>query len=167
MSVQEPRPHSKVQELDGRLHLVHYVTDEHGNRVPMVLGPLKVEFRLTDIAQLVAGAFVMGLPVATTGEVWDLGEQLSMGRTLLILLVSILSLGAFIWGLFYGKHVKTHTGAFLKRVTSAYLVTFAVSFFLLWLFDKAPLDNPAVAFTRTVLVAFPASFAATAVDFMK
>ena len=167
MSVQEPRPDSKVQKLDGRLHLVHYVTDQDGNRVPMVLGPLKVEFRLTDIAQLVAGAFVMGLPVATTGEVWDLGDQLSVGRTLLILLISILTLGTFIWGLFYGKHIRTHTGEFVKRVVSAYLVTFAVSFLLLWLFDQAPLDNLGVAFTRTILVAFPASFAATAVDFMK
>ena len=156
-----------VQRLDGRLHLVHYVTDEQGKRVPMVVGPLKVEFRLVDVAQIVAGACVMGLPIATTGEVWDLGEQLSLGRTLLILLVSILALGTFIWGLFYGKHIKTHTGEFLKRVVSAYLVTFAVAFLLLWLFDKAPLDNLGVAFTRTVLVAFPASFAATAVDFMK
>jgi uncharacterized membrane protein len=76
-------------------------------------------------------------------------------------------LGAFIWSLFYGKHLKTHVRHFFKRVLSAYLVTFWVAFLLLWLFDKAPLDNLGVAFTRTVLVAFPAAFAATAVDFMK
>lgn len=42
-----------------------------------------------------------------------------------------------------------------------------MSFLLLWLFDKAPMDDLRVALTRTVIVAFPASFAATAVDFMK
>jgi uncharacterized membrane protein len=50
---------------------------------------------------------------------------------------------------------------------SAYLVTFLVSFLLLFLFDKAPLDDLGLTLTRTILVAFPASFAATAVDFMK
>ena len=35
------------------------------------------------------------------------------------------------------------------------------------LFDKAPMDDPRLVFHRTVLVAFPAAFAATAVDFMK
>ena len=53
------------------------------------------------------------------------------------------------------------------RVFSTYLVTFAVSLLLLALFDKAPLDDLQLALTRTVIVAFPASFAATAVDFMK
>jgi uncharacterized membrane protein len=50
---------------------------------------------------------------------------------------------------------------------SAYVVTFLVSLLLLLLFDKAPLDDLRVTLTRTILVAFRASFAATAVDFMK
>jgi uncharacterized membrane protein len=126
-----------------------------------------VEFRLEDLGQLVAGACVMALPIATTGEVWDLGSQLSLGRTLLILALSVLTLGALIRSLFYGKRIADYPGHFINRVLSAYLVTFAVSFLLLWLFDKAPMDDLRVALTRTVIVAFPASFAATAVDFMK
>lgn len=66
---------------------------------------------------------------------WDLAADLSVGRTLSILAVS--------------------------------LVTFLVAFLLLFLFDKAPLDDLGLTLTCTVLVAFPASFAATAVDFMK
>ena len=58
-------------------------------------------------------------------------------------------------------------GHFFKRAFSAYLVTFAVAFGLLWICNQAPLDDLRVALTRTILVAFPASFAATAVDFMK
>jgi len=164
---EQPDIESTVQQVDGRLHAVHTTTDEQGNRVTTIMGPLKVEFRLEDFGQLVAGACVMALPVAFTGEVWDLGEQLSLGRTLLILAFSILTLTGFIWGLFYGRRIKDYPGHFLKRAASAYLVTFAVAFLLLSLLDKAPLDNLGVALTRTVLVAFPASFAATAVDFMK
>ena len=52
-------------------------------------------------------------------------------------------------------------------IKRTYLVTFAVAFILLWLFEQAPLDHLREALTRTILVAFPASFAATTADFMK
>jgi uncharacterized membrane protein len=107
------------------------------------------------------------LPVALTEEVWNLGETLSIGRALLILGFSILALAGFIWALFYGNRIGHFKSHFLKRVVSAYLLTFSVSFLLLFLFDKAPLDNLKVTLTRTILVAFPASFAATAVDFIR
>ena len=158
-----PAPH----RVDGRLHLIHKVRDEKGNVITTITGPLKVEFRLEDLCQLLAGACVMALPVALTGEVWDLGESLSIGRTLSILAVSILTLAGFIWGLFYGKRIVEYKSHFFKRVLSAYVLTFLVALFLLYLFDQAPLDNMRVTLTRTVLVAFPASFAATVMDFLK
>jgi len=167
MSEHTVKPESKMHRVDDRLHLVHYVTDEKGDRIATVTLPLKVEFRLEDVAQLAAGACVMGLPVALTEEVWNLGETLSVGRTLLVLLLSVITMGALIWGLFYGKRINEFPGSFLTRAISAYIVTFAVAFLLLWLFDKAPLDDLRVALTRTVLVAFPASFAAVAVDFIR
>ena len=156
-----------TRRINGQLHFVHHVTDEQGKVVTSVTGPMKVEFRLTDFSQLIAGAFVMALPVAVTGEVWDLGEQLSLGRILAILGISLLTLAMFVWGLFYGKHIGKYQGHFLKRVVSAYLVTFMVALLLLVLFDKAPLQDLQVTFARCVLVAFPACFAATAVDYMK
>lgn len=81
--------------------------------------------------------------------------------------VSILTLASFIWGLFYGKRLSEYKGHFFKRVLSAYMVTFFVALLLLFLFDQAPLDDLRVTLTRTVLVAFPASFAATVMDFLK
>jgi uncharacterized membrane protein len=158
---------SKMHRVDGRLHLVHQVTDDKGNRIATVTGPLKVEFRLEDLGQLLAGACVMALPVALTEEVWDLGETLASGRTLLILGFSVLALAGFIWGLFYGNRIVEFRGHFLKRAISAYVVTFLVALLLLFLFDKAPMDDLRVTFTRTILVAFPASFAATVVDFLR
>ena len=165
-SADTPQP-SDLHRVDGRLHLVHQVHDDEGNLITTVTGPLKVEFRLEDLGQLVAGACVMALPVALTGEVWDLGKTLSIGRTLAIFALSLVTLAGFIWGLFYGKRIVEYRGHFFKRAVSAYVVTFLVSFLLLFLFDKAPLDDLRVTLTRTILVAFPASFAATAVDFIK
>ena len=148
------------------MHLVHYVTDDKGNRIATVTGPLKVEFRLEDFGQILADACVMALPVALTEEEWNLGETLSSGRTLLILSFSVFALAGFIWGLFYGNRIVEFRGHFFKRAISAYVVTFLVALLLLFLFDKAPMDDLRVTFTRTILVAFPAAFAATAVDFM-
>ena len=163
----ENKSGSSAHRVDGRLHMVHHVRDDEGKIITTVTGPLKVEFRLEDLGQLLAGACAMALPVALTGEVWDLGETLSIGHTLAILAFSVFALGCFIWGLFYGKRIVEFHGHFLKRAVSAYVVTFLVALFLLFLFDKAPLHDLKVTFTRTILVAFPASFAATAVDFMK
>lgn len=108
----------------------------------------------------------MALPVSLTEEVWSMGERLSVGRTLLIMAGLILTLASFIWGLFYGKRLGEYKGHFFKRVLSAYMVTFLVALLFLFLFDQAPLEDLKVALTRTVLVAFPASFAATAMDFL-
>ena len=151
---------------DGRLHFVHYITDENGKKIATVTGPLKVEFRLQDLAQLLAGACVMAMPVSLTEEVWNLGTTLSIGHTVMILCFSILALSGFIWGLFYGKQLVKYHRHFIKRAVSAYLVTFCVAFLLLFLFEKAPLNDLRVTLTRTIIVAFPAAFAATAVDFM-
>jgi len=167
MNTNRTDPTEGTYRVDGRLHLIHHLRDEAGNRITTVTGPLKVEFRLDDLGQLLAGACVMALPVALTEEVWDLGEKLSMGRTLIIMAVSILTLAGFIWGLFYGKRINEYIGHFFKRVISAYVVTFLVALLLLFLFDQAHLNDLRVTLTRAVIVAFPASFAATVMDYLK
>lgn len=160
-------PPTSPHRIDGRLHLVQHLRDDQGNVIATRAEPLKVEFHLEDLGQLVAGACVMALPVALTGEVWDLGRELTVGRTLMILAFSFLTMAAFVWSLFYGKRLIKYRGQFLLRVCSAYLLTFLVSLLLLILFDRAPLDDLRLTLTRTVIVAFPASFAATAVDFIR
>ncbi len=64
--------------------------------------PLKVEFHFEDLLQLIAGALVMGLPVAMAGDTWDLGAELSTGRTLTIVVLSLCTLAGFIWTLLVG-----------------------------------------------------------------
>ena len=49
----------------------------------------------------------------------------------------------------------------------AYLVTLGIALAVLLLIDKAPIDDLSLAMRRAVLVAFPAAFAAAAVDYIK
>ncbi len=167
MSTRPPKSPPTTHRINGRLHTVHPVLDEAGNLLTSVTRALKVEFHPEDLVQLIVGASVMALPIALTGEVWDLGETLSVGRTVAIAGISVVTLAAFIWSLFYVRNLRAYRGTFLLRVVTAYLVTSLIAFTFLYLFDKAPLDDLQVALTRTVLVSLPAAYAATAVDFVK
>ena len=129
--------------------------------------PLQVELHGNDIAQLVAGACALAIPVAFTEEVWVLGSTLSSGRIVLVALATVLSLAFFVRSLFYpGKNLHEYRAEFVKRVIASYLTTLAVAMVLLVLIDKGPFEDLAVAMRRAVLIAFPASFAATAVDYI-
>ena len=167
MAAHDDDQHESVQQIGGRPHRVHHLKDDAVRVIGTVAKPLRSEFRLADVGQLLVGAFIMALPLAFTEEVWDLGRDLSHGRVLVIFLVSVLTLALFVWTLFYQGEGDHYRGHFLKRVTAAYIVTFCVALFLMILVDKAPLDDLWLTFSRTVIVAFPASFSATAVDFVK
>jgi uncharacterized membrane protein len=106
---------------------------------------------------------MMGIPFAFTEEVWMLGETLPLGRVVLIWLVSVFTLAVFVHSLFYPEGISEHRRDFTLRVALAYTVTMN----LLILIDKGPLDGALLAVKRAVLIAFPASFAAASVDYLK
>ena len=64
MSPNNAHQPSGPHRIDIRLHLVHHVRGEVGKLITTVTGPLKVEYRLEDLGQLLAGACVMALVVA-------------------------------------------------------------------------------------------------------
>jgi uncharacterized membrane protein len=167
MSYSENDRHKTLHRVRGKLHSVHHLKDDAGRVISTVVRPLKVEFHLEDFGQLVVGAFVLALPLAFTEEVWDLGEDLSGGRIFAIFVASLIALALFIWTLFYQGEGDSYTGHFLKRVVAAYAATFCVALFLMILVDKAPLDDIQLTLSRVIIVSFPASFSATAVDFVK
>jgi len=122
-------------------------------------------FARRDVAEIVVGACVMAFPVATTGEVWDLGEQLSLLRVLLFAVASVFFLGMMVFLLHHRKDVPADPRTFFLRVLSTYGLTLVIAALLLYGVDKLPqFAAPLVAVKRTILVAFPASFAATVVD---
>lgn len=87
-------------------------------------------------------------------EVWNLGETLSVGRILLILGFSIVALDGFIWGLSTVAGSWSLAGVFFNRAVSSCVVTFLAALLLFFLFDRAPLEDLRVTFTRTILVGF-------------
>ncbi len=121
------------------------------------------EFALRDVAEIAVGACVMAFPVAVTEEVWDLGEELSLLRAGLIALASVFFLALLILGLHHGSQ-PTDRKVFLQRVLSTYGLTLVIAALLLFGVDRIDLAHPLVGLKRIVLVAFPASFAATVVD---
>jgi uncharacterized membrane protein len=124
-----------------------------------------MEFVRRDVAEIAIGACVMAFPVAASQEIWDLGEQLTLLRVMLFALASILVLGLLVFLLHRGPEAPSDRGVFLSRVLSTYGLTLVIAALLLFGVDRLDLfGHPWVAIKRTVLVAFPACFAATVVD---
>jgi len=122
-----------------------------------------VTFKGRDVIEIALGACIMAFPTATTEEVWDLGAELSLPRALLFLGASVFFLAVLIYGM-HG-HDPNNKAVFWQRVLATYGVTFLIGAALLFGVDRLDLlTEPLTGLKRAVLVAFPASFAATAVD---
>jgi uncharacterized membrane protein len=123
----------------------------------------RVSFARQDVAEIAMGACVMAFPVTVTQEVWDLGQELSLMRVALFAVASVFFLALLIYLLQLGR-VPADPKVFLQRVLSTYGLTLVISALLLIGVDRLELMHPLVGLKRTILVAFPASFAATVVD---
>ncbi len=123
--------------------------------------------KLRDFVQIAVGACIMAFPVTAAEELWNLGRDLEPLRVAFFALASMFFLSIFIFVLHEHELGPEHRWAFLHRVAGTYGITLTVCGLMLLGLDKLPLlDEPDVAIKRTVLAAFPASFAATAVDSM-
>jgi uncharacterized membrane protein len=168
MSDNERQTATRVERRDGRLHSIQEVSDHAGRVLSQVAKPLKVELHGDDVAQLVTGACALAIPMAFSEEVWALGSTLSSERIVLVAVTSVVTLAFVVRSLFYpGKHLREYRSDFLKRLVTSYLTALTVAMVLLILIDMGPLDDLQLALKRAVLIAFPASFAATAVDYIK
>jgi uncharacterized membrane protein len=120
---------------------------------------------LKDIVQIAVGACIMAFPVAAAEELWDLGRDLDGMRVFFFALASLFFLAVFIYVLHEHELGPEERWAFVLRVVSTYVVTLTICALLLLGLDQLPLfSEPAIAIKRSVLAAFPASFAATAID---
>jgi len=124
---------------------------------------LQVSFRVRDVVEIALGACIMAFPTATTEEIWNLGAELSLTHAMLFLFASVFFLAVLIYGM-HG-HKPGDRSVFLQRVLATYGVTFLIGAVLLFGVDRLELfTDPLTGLKRAILVAFPASFAATAVD---
>jgi uncharacterized membrane protein len=110
----------------------------------------------------------MAFPVATTEEIWKLGETLPVARLLLFAAGSIFFLSLIIYQLHHAEQSPQRRRDFLLRVFCTYGLTVAISALMLLGVDRLELlVHPWVGIKRTILVVFPASFAATVVDSLR
>ena len=123
------------------------------------------DFGRGDRVQIAVGACIMGFPAAATGEIWDLGEQLPLGRVLLFALASFAFLAWMIYVLHGHDQEPSSRRGFVLRVLNTYGLTLLISAAMLFGLGQFDLfSEPIIGLKRTIIVAFPASFAATAVD---
>lgn len=123
--------------------------------------------QLKDLAQMIIGAGTLALPVAMSKDTWEIAEGLSRGDITAIACMSILFIAVFVYTAYFRGRFREHWPHFLGRVVGIYGLTFIVSSGNLLLVNQAPwLTDSALALSETVLVALPASFAATIVDHM-
>lgn len=118
-----------------------------------------------DLAEIIIGSLVLAFPIALTEEVWDLSSEISLARALVISISSLVFVSFFVRTTYFHETTFTSSKQVAARALTVYSVTLLVSAATLLAFDVLPLlSDPAVAVKRTIIVAFPASFAATAVD---
>ncbi len=122
-------------------------------------------FARKDVAEIAMGCCIIAFPVATAEEIWTLGATLSTGRVLLIAAASIFFLGLLTAQLQHGERPRFDHRDFRRRVLATYGLTLLISALILFGVDRLELlIHPWVGIKRSILVAFPACFAATVID---
>jgi uncharacterized membrane protein len=162
------RAKRQIIKVAGKLRELVTVTDERGHILQRFLNPVMVKFYARDVMQIIVGASILAIPVAFTEETWRLGESLPLINIISLLLVSLLFIGSFVYYNYYRGRMKEHKLEFVKRTTTTYLVSFMVVAIILTLIQRAPWDTDfIIAFSRCVIVSFPASMSASVADIIK
>jgi uncharacterized membrane protein len=154
--------------VSGRLKEVLTFRDEKGNIVDRIVSPLMVEFYPRDLMQVVVGSSILAIPVAFTEETWNLGQTLPFLNVILIMALSLLFIGTFVYYNFYKGNMRKHKKEFAKRVLSIYVFSFIVVAVIMTIIQRAPwASDSMLALKRVMLVSFPASMSAAVSDMIK
>ena len=137
-----------------------------------IIQPIRSEFENRDIFQVIIGAALLAVPVGFTEETWRLGEILPLTNIFILMALTVIFISAFAYTHYHkgrmDKDPKHHAKHFISRVFFTYLFSFMVVAFLLSIIQVAPWTTDfAIAFKRTVVVAFPCSMGAAISDVLK
>ena len=123
------------------------------------------ETRLKDAAQIIVGSGAIALPIAMSKDTWEIAKELRPGNIMAMACIAVLLIALFVYAAYFRGRFRKLWPQFLWRVVSIYGLTLIVSSVNLLVVNQAPwLTDPTLALNQTVLVALPASFAATVVD---
>ncbi len=150
------------------LDVARAVGDEVQDILRRATNPLKTEFLLKDLLQVVIGATILAVPVGLSEESWRLANDLPASRIATLAAISIIFIGTFVYYNYYRGTFEDHWDEYVKRVLSTYFFSLLVVAGLLSLIEVAPWSMDLVlTFKRTIIVAFPASMSAVVADTIK
>ncbi|MEM6459326.1 MAG: DUF2391 family protein [Planctomycetota bacterium] len=156
------------KRINGYLHRVVPVLDTAGKVVNFAVQPVMVEFRPRDVAQVVVGAVILGVPVLLSDEATSAARDLPWPNIIGIALLSVGFIAGFVYLNFYRNQFRGNATQFVKRVVSTYLITLVVVAGMMELLQLSPWgEDPVLAVRRMVLVGLPASLFATIADTVK
>jgi putative integral membrane protein (TIGR02587 family) len=118
-----------------------------------------------EIALMATGALFLGLNIAPTEEIAVLAARMSPVHVLVTVVVSVLLMHAFVFAVeFRGHHAGVAAGwsAFLRFSVPGYLVSVAVSAFVLWIFGRLDETSALSTVTQSAVLAFPSAIGAAA-----
>ena len=136
-------------------------------------------FGVDDVAQQIFGAVLLATPFSVTEEVWILAKELDPLRLLVFVVLSIVVVTIIIYYTKFQKVAKESIGGEFdthivgktyipKRLVSLFLVSYSVTWFILWLFGVMNhVSNPAWSFRIFIFVSFFASMGAATADILK
>jgi uncharacterized membrane protein len=125
-------------------------------------------FHLHDLAELILGSLLIAFPVAMTEEAWNLGDDLPVINAMAIVVLALFVTSWFIYHKHYQSSLASHGREFALRIFVTYTVTLIVAVVCLAVLNQFPIwSDPMNAINRMLVVATPASAAATIVDSLK
>lgn len=144
------------------------IKDEMQDILRRATNPLRTEFLLKDLLQVVIGATILAVPVGFSEESWRLADELPAGRIAMLAAISLVFIGGFVYYNYYRGTFAEHWDEYVKRVLSTYLFSLLVVAGLLSVIEVEPWTmDLALAIKRTIIVAFPASMSAVVADTIK
>ncbi len=166
--IEQTETEKQVMKVSGKWQEIVTVLDATGNILSRVITPLKVEFHLKDVLQVIVGASLLAIPIGFTEETWRLGEQLPMANVIWFPILSFLFIGLFVYYNYYHKRLRNHWLSFIKRIFFTYFFSFVLVAILMHVIDKTPWATDwMLALKRVLIVTFPCALSGTIADTLK
>ena len=154
-----------VHRVDGQLYESFVIKDDDGKKIQQIDIPLKVELKIQDLLEILVGASILAVPVAFTGEVWNMGNDLGWFNIILLNFVSLIFMGSFMYFKGYRNRLEMYRNEYLKRLFSTFFLSVLIVAILLTIVGKCPwITDPDLALKRILIGSFPASMSATVTD---
>ncbi|NIO22544.1 MAG: DUF2391 family protein [Candidatus Aenigmarchaeota archaeon] len=152
---------------------------KNGTKITSLAQRIKPEkFEMDDVAQQIFGAVILATPLSVTEEVWTLARELEPMRLVMFILLSIAVVTIIIYYTKFQRVAKEAIAEFNthivgktyipKRLVSLFLISYSVTWFILWLFGVMNhVGDPAWSFRIFIFVSFFASVGAATADILR